>query len=100
MSGERAAAARSSLSTAHQGGSMPELKKVKVIKVKREVKTRVAVSETNLRRAAARLLATKLVSTEVAYVRRVLGASATQEDLDANVLAVRKLPWSSIVVPD
>ena len=29
-----------------------------------------------LRRAAARLLATKLVSTEVAYVRRVLGASA------------------------
>jgi hypothetical protein len=79
---------------------MTATKKVDVIKVKREVKTRVAVSETNLRRAAARLLSTKLVSTEVAYVRRVLGASATQEDLDANVLAVRKLPWSSIVVPD
>lgn len=62
--------------------------------------TKVPVSEANLRKAASRLLATKLVSTEIAYVQRTLGASATQDDLDAKVLAVRSLPWSSIVQPD
>ena len=61
---------------------------------------KVAVSELNLRKAAARLLTSKLVSTEVVYIQRTLGASATQEDLDAKVIAVRKMPWSSIVVPD
>lgn len=67
---------------------------------KADVKTKVAVSELNLRKAATRLLSTKLVSTEVAYIQRELGASVTQEVLDAKVLAVRSMPWSSIVVAD
>lgn len=61
---------------------------------------RIAVTEANVRRAGARLLASDLVSPEVAYVQRTLGASATQDALDAQVMAVRALPWSSIVVPD
>jgi hypothetical protein len=68
-----------------------------------EVKTkgaRIAVSELNLRKAATRLLGVGLVSPEVAYIQRTLGATATQQDLDDKVLAVRKMPWASIVVPD
>jgi hypothetical protein len=76
---------------------MPRAAAVKKSAVKREVKTKVAVSEANLRKAADRLLPTRLVSTEMSYVQRELGASATQEDLDAKILAVRKLPWASIV---
>lgn len=71
--------------------------------IEKTVKTRekkIAVSESNLRKAASRLLTTKLVSTEVAYLQRELGASATQEIVDAKVLAVRAMPWSSIVLPD
>lgn len=75
--------------------------RAKAVAVTRAVKAaKVPVSELNLRKAAARLLTSKLVSTEVVYIQRILGASATQEDLDAKVLAVRALPWSSIVVPD
>jgi hypothetical protein len=70
------------------------------VAAKRVVKTKVPVSELNLRKAATRLLTTKLVSTEIAYVQRQLGATATQEELDAKILAVRALPWSSIVVAD
>lgn len=66
----------------------------------RATKSKVPVSEANLRKAAARLLPSMLVSTEVDYVQRELGTTATQEDLDAKVLAVRKLPWSSIVAPE
>jgi len=73
----------------------------KVLSATRRVrKAKVAVSETNLRRAAARLLSTRLVCTEISYVQRELGASATQEELDAKILAVRALPWSSIVEAD
>lgn len=61
---------------------------------------RIAVSEANLRKAASRLLGAKLVSPEVSYIQRELGASATQEDVDAKVLSVRSMPWSSIVIPD
>lgn len=68
--------------------------------VKRATPAKVPVTEANLGKASTRLLATKLVSAEIAYVQRTLGASATQEDLDAKVLAVRALPWSSIVLPD
>ena len=59
----------------------------------------IAVSERTLQTAALRLLprSNKLVSTEVAYLRRVLGDRATQNDIDENVLAVRKLPWAEIV---
>jgi len=68
-----------------------------------EVKTgggRIAVSELNIGKAAARLLSTKLVSTEIAYLQRTLAASVTQADLDANVLAVRRLPWATIALAD
>jgi hypothetical protein len=75
---------------------------MKVIKkaLPRAAKSRIAVSELNLRKAAARLLKTDLVSPEVSYIQRVLGASATQEEVDAKVVAVRAMPWSSIVVPE
>ena len=66
--------------------------------VKREAK--ISVSESNIAKAALRLLSHRLVSAEVSYVQRVLGATAPQADLDAQVVAVRKMPWSSIVVPD
>lgn len=69
----------------------------KTIKVREK---KVAVTEANLRKSATRLLSAKLVSTEVAYLQRELGNSATQEALDAKVLAVRAMPWASIVVPD
>jgi hypothetical protein len=68
--------------------------------MKREVKVRVPITESNLRKAAARLLTSTLVSTEISYVQRELGSSATQAELDAKVLAVRSMPWSSIVQPD
>ena len=61
---------------------------------------KIAVSETNLRKAALRLLPNKLVSAEVAYIQRELGTSATQEAMDAKVLAVRAMPWSKIVLAD
>lgn len=66
----------------------------------RERKARIPVSELHLRKAASRLLTTKLVSTEIVYLQRVLGSYTTQEELDAKVIAVRGLPWASIVVPD
>lgn len=61
---------------------------------------KIAVSELNIRKASSRLLGSMLVSTEVSYIQRVLGASATQEDVDAKVVAVRSMAWSSIVIPD
>ena len=61
---------------------------------------KVSVSELNVRKAAARLLKVKLVSTEIAYVQRILGTSATQEQLDERVLGVRSMPWSAIALPD
>ena len=61
---------------------------------------RVTVSEVNLRKAARRLLGGALVSPEVAYIQRELGTKTTQEEMDAKVIAVRKMPWSSIVIPE
>lgn len=61
---------------------------------------RVPVSELNMRKAASRLLKSKLVSAEIVYIRQALGASATQEDLDAKVLAVRAMPWASIMTAE
>jgi hypothetical protein len=71
-----------------------------VVKTPRVVSPRVPVTETNLKKAALRLLNQRLVSTEMQYVRHVLGTSATQVEMDETVLAVRKMPWSSIVVPE
>jgi hypothetical protein len=69
--------------------------KVAAVKV-----ARVPVSELNVVKTAARLMTTKLVSTEISYVQRVLGATATQQQLDEKVLAVRRMPWSSIALAD
>ena len=58
----------------------------------------ITVSERNLQSAAIRLLPkhNKLVSTEVEYLRRVLGDKATQGEIDEKVVLVRTLPWSQI----
>jgi hypothetical protein len=65
-----------------------------------ERKSKIPVSELNIRKTAARLLGAKLVSTEIFFVQRELGTSATQEAVDAKVIAVRHLPWASIVGPE
>jgi hypothetical protein len=67
-------------------------------KIKR-VPKQISVSERNLQSAAVRLLPknNKLVSSEVEYLRRVLGDRATQDQIDEKVLAVRKLSWREIV---
>lgn len=59
----------------------------------------ITVSERNLQSAAVRLLPkqNRLVSSEVDYLRRVLGDRATQAAIDENVLLVRRLPWREIV---
>jgi hypothetical protein len=73
-------------------------KAVKIPAVRKEAK--VPVSELNVRKAATRLMNTKLVSVEVSYVQRVLGNTATQEQLDERVLAVRRMPWAEIALPE
>ena len=58
----------------------------------------VNVCELTLRKAALRVLnGQRLVSPEVEYVIRTLGPKATQVELDAAVLRVRKMPWNSIL---
>jgi hypothetical protein len=59
----------------------------------------VSVSERTLQSAALRLQpkSKKLVSSEVDYLRRVLGEKATQQDIDEKVALVRQLPWKDIV---
>ena len=61
---------------------------------------KVSVTDTNIGKAAIRLLGQRLVSTELLYVHRVLGSKATQQNLDSQVQAVRKLPWASIAIAD
>ena len=74
--------------------------KLVVAKIPRVSIAKVGVSETNLKKAAIRLLGQKLVSPEVQYIQRTLGGNATQQQVDDQVLAVRKLAWSKIVLPD
>ena len=61
---------------------------------------RFRVTDLNLRKASQRLLGQNLVSTEMQYVQRALGTMATQQQIDDHVIAVRALPWESIVVPE
>lgn len=68
--------------------------------MKPEKVKKLTVSDLNLKKAAIRLLGQKLVSNEVLYIQRNLPATATQEQLDENVLAVRKLPWAEIAIID
>lgn len=74
--------------------------KVAAVKKKKVTEAKFTVSETNIAKAAMRLLSQRLVSTETAYIQRVLGNTATQQAIDDQVMAVRKLPWSQIVIPD
>lgn len=64
-----------------------------------KVPKQITVSERNLQNAAVRLLPkhNRLVSSEVEYLRRVLGDRATQAQIDEKVQQVRKLPWREIV---
>ncbi|MDQ3283598.1 MAG: hypothetical protein M3Q69_19525 [Acidobacteriota bacterium] len=59
----------------------------------------VSVSERNLQSAALRLLPkqNRLVSSEVDYLRRILGEKATQSQIDEKVAQVRRLKWSEIM---
>lgn len=61
---------------------------------------KLRVTDLNLRKTAQRLLGQSLVSSEVHYVQRTLGATATQKEIDDHVVAVRRMPWASIVVPE
>lgn len=72
---------------------------MKTVTPKEKIK-RMPVSASNIAKAAQRLLSQRLVSTEIDYIQRTLGTSSTQQAIDAQVLAVRKMPWSSIVLPD
>ena len=67
-------------------------------KIKR-VPKQISVSERNLQNAAVRLLPkhNRLVSSEVDYLRRILGDRATQDQIDEKVVQVRKLSWKEIV---
>ena len=68
--------------------------------MKAEKVKKLPVSDLNLKRTAIRLLGQRLVSNEVLYIQRNLAATATQQQLDDNVLAVRKLPWTEIAIID
>ena len=58
---------------------------------------KVRVTDLNIRKTAQRLLGQSLVSTEVQYVQRVMALTVTQQEMDDQVMAVRRLPWASIV---
>ena len=60
----------------------------------------IVVSELNLKKSALRVLGQRLVSPEVLYIQNKLGSKATQAEIDATIMAVRKMPWASIVVPE
>ena len=61
---------------------------------------KVLVNDSNLKKAAIRLLGQRLVSNESLYIRSKLAPSVTQQEMDDNVLAVRKLPWATIAIVD
>lgn len=61
---------------------------------------RIPVSENNVRKAAVRLVPHGLVSTEIHYIQRTLGNSATQDQIDEKVIEVRKMPWANIILPE
>ena len=72
---------------------------MKTTKTRKTTAKLISVSERNLQTAAVRLLPknNKLVSSEVDYLRRVLGDRATQDVIDEKVQLVRQLPWNEVV---
>lgn len=71
-------------------------KKKAAAPAKGEGEGRVAVTPRNLQLAAARLIPNPLVSVEVSWLQKTLGSSATQTAIDQQIIAVRKMPWTSI----
>lgn len=62
---------------------------------------KVLVSESAIKKAALRLIAQGLlVSSEIDYIQRTLGTSATQQEIEDSVVAVRKMPWASFAHQD
>lgn len=62
--------------------------------------TTVPVTTGSITKAAVRLLGQRLVSPEIMYVQSALGNTATQQELDDKVVAVRKMPWAKLVIPE
>jgi hypothetical protein len=61
----------------------------------------IQVSALTLNKTAVRVLnGQNLVTPEIAYIQRTLGAKATQKELDQMVMNVRQMPWASIVLPE
>lgn len=59
---------------------------------------KIAVTERNLQKAAERVdLKSPLVTVEVDYLRGKLGNSATSNEMDEKVRAVRSTPWSELM---
>ena len=79
---------------------MTKTAKPKAAKTQPKTLKDLAVSELNLRKTAVRVLGQKLVSTEVQYLQRTLGTKTSQQEMDRSVLAVRTMPWASIVEPE
>ena len=75
------------------------MKAIKTTTVRKSM-AKLPVTEGTITKAAIRLLSQRLVTPEIHYIQRMLGSRATQEEIDINVAAVRKLPWASIVLPD
>lgn len=62
---------------------------------------KVLVSESTIKKAALRLITQGLlVSSEIDYIQRTLGTSATQQEIEDTVVAVRKMPWASFAHQD
>lgn len=57
---------------------------------------RLRVSDLALKKTAHRLLGQELVTPEVLYVKQALGDSATQQQIDEQVLGVRRMPWAEL----
>ena len=59
----------------------------------------IAVTPTNLKKTAQRVLnGQALVSPEIEYIVRTMGSKkTTQQELDAMVMNVRRMPWATIM---
>lgn len=59
---------------------------------------RLTVSNKALQSAASRLLPKggKLVTPEIAYIKRQLGHTATQNEIDEQVMGVRRITWQNL----
>ncbi|MGH9456414.1 MAG: hypothetical protein ACRD2J_02090 [Thermoanaerobaculia bacterium] len=61
-------------------------------------KRKVSVTERNLQKAAERVeLRSPLVSVELEYLRKNLGNTATQDEMERRVSEVRRTPWSELM---